>query len=254
MYSESRGCGGYTIAMPMPSRHAVVLSHVAFEDLGSLEAPLRERGFAIETVDVATARFPLPQAERCDLLVVLGGPIGVYDQREYPFLTSETACIAARLAARRPVLGICLGAQLMAAALGARVYPGAHGAEIGWSPIEAAPGPADSPEWFAPLLAPGLAVFHWHGDTFDLPPGASHLAKTELYMNQSFSIDNFALGLQFHPEVTETGLERWYVGHAYELHYAGISPTRLRADAQRYAPALQEAAGRFWNLWLDSIF
>jgi len=254
MYSESRGCGGYTIAMPMPSRHAVVLSHVAFEDLGSLEAPLRERGFAIETVDVATARFPLPQAERCDLLVVLGGPIGVYDQREYPFLTSEIACIAARLAARRPVLGICLGAQLMAAALGARVYPGAHGAEIGWSPIEAAPGPADSPEWFAPLLAPGLAVFHWHGDTFDLPPGASHLAKTELYMNQSFSIDNFALGLQFHPEVTETGLERWYVGHAYELHYAGISPTRLRADAQRYAPALQEAAGRFWNLWLDSIF
>jgi GMP synthase (glutamine-hydrolysing) len=231
-----------------------VLSHVAFEDLGSLEAPLRERGFAIETVDVATARFPLPQAERCDLLVVLGGPIGVYDQREYPFLTGEIACIAARLAARRPVLGICLGAQLMAAALGARVYPGAHGAEIGWSPIEAAPGPADSPEWFAPLLAPGLAVFHWHGDTFDLPPGASHLAKTELYMNQSFSIDNFALGLQFHPEVTEAGLERWYVGHAYELHYAGISPTRLRADAQRYAPALQEAAGRFWSLWLDSIF
>jgi GMP synthase (glutamine-hydrolysing) len=231
-----------------------VLSHVAFEDLGSLEAPLRERGFAIETVDVATARFPLPQAERCDLLVVLGGPIGVYDQREYPFLTGEIACIAARLAAHRPVLGICLGAQLMAAALGARVYPGAHGAEIGWSPIEAAPGPADSPEWFAPLLAPGLAVFHWHGDTFDLPPGASHLAKTELYMNQSFSIDNFALGLQFHPEVTETGLERWYVGHAYELHYAGISPTRLRADAQRYAPALQEAAGRFWSLWLDSIF
>jgi GMP synthase (glutamine-hydrolysing) len=231
-----------------------VLSHVAFEDLGSLEAPLRERGFAIETVDVATARFPLPQAERCDLLVVLGGPIGVYDQREYPFLTGEIACIAARLAAHRPVLGICLGAQLMAAALGARVYPGAHGAEIGWSPIEAAPGPADSPEWFAPLLAPGLAVFHWHGDTFDLPPGASHLAKIELYMNQSFSIDNFALGLQFHPEVTETGLERWYVGHAYELHYAGISPTRLRADAQRYAPALQEAAGRFWSLWLDSIF
>jgi len=238
----------------MPSRQAVVLSHVAFEDLGSLEAPLRERGFAIETVDVATARFPLPQAESCDLLVVLGGPIGVYDRQEYPFLTSEIACIAARLAARRPVLGICLGAQLMAAALGARVYPGEHGAEIGWAPIEAASSQADSPQWFAPLLAPGLHHFHWHGDTFDLPLKALHLAKTKLYMNQSFSIDNFALGLQFHPEVTEAGLERWYVGHACELHHAGIAVEALRADAQRYAPALEAAATRFWKLWLDSIF
>jgi len=244
----------YTVAMPMPSRLATVLSHVAFEDLGSLEAPLRERGFAIETVDVATAHFPLPQAESCDLLVVLGGPIGVYDQQDYPFLTNEIACIAARLQSRKPILGICLGAQLMAAALNARVYPGAHGAEIGWSPIEAAPRQADSPEWFAPLLAPGLALLHWHGDTFDLPQGAVHLAKTNRYINQVFAIDNYALGLQFHPEVTVNGLERWYIGHACELHHAGIAVSGLRADAQRCAPALEEAASRFWKLWLDSLF
>ena len=240
--------------MSIPSRHALVLSHVAFEDLGSLEAPMQERGFAIETVDVTTARFPVPHAESCDLLVILGGPIAVYDRQEYPFLTNEIACIAARLATRRPVLGICLGAQLMAAALGARVYPGAHGAEIGWSPIEAAPGPAeDSPKWFAPLLEPGLSLFHWHGDTFDLPPGALHLAKTIPYMNQAFAIDNFALGLQFHPEVTASGLERWYVGHACELRHAGIAVGSLRADAQRYATALQVAAARFWSLWLDVV-
>jgi GMP synthase (glutamine-hydrolysing) len=239
--------------MPMPSRHALVLSHVAFENLGSLEVPLRERGFAIETVDAATARFPLPQAERCDLLVVLGGPIGVYDRQEYPFLNGEIACIGARLAAHRPILGICLGAQLMAAALGARVYAGEHGAEIGWGPIEAATDQADSPDWFAPLLTPGLSLFHWHGDTFDLPQGAVHLAKTDRYINQSFTSDNFALALQFHPEVTANGLERWYVGHACELRHAGISVEDLRADALRFAPALEEAAARFWSLWLDSV-
>jgi GMP synthase (glutamine-hydrolysing) len=213
--------------MPMPSRHALVLSHVAFEDLGSLEAPLRERGFAIETVDVSTAQFPLRQAESCDLLVVLGGPIGVYNRQDYPFLTGEIACIGARLAARRPILGICLGAQLMAAALGARVFPGEHGAEIGWSAIQAVPSQADpsylsAPEWFAPLLAPGLALFHWHGDTFDLPPGSIHLATTERYVNQAYAIGNFALGLQFHPEVTVSGLERLVCG------------PRLRAAPCRY--------------------
>jgi GMP synthase (glutamine-hydrolysing) len=238
----------------MNLRHALVLSHVAFEDLGSLELPLRERGFSIETVDVATARFPLPQAETCDLLVVMGGPISVYDQLDYPFLKDEISCIAARLQAHQPTLGICLGAQLMAAALGARVYSGAHGAEIGWAPIHLASDAPQPPEWFAPLLAPEVSLFHWHGDTFDLPPRSTHLASTELYRNQAFILDNFALGLQFHPEVTELELERWYVGHASELSHHGISPTTLRSAAQSHAPALAEAAGRFWRLWLDSIF
>jgi len=236
----------------MHSRRALVLSHVAFEDLGSLDKPLSERGFNVESVDVATARFPLPQAESCDLLVILGGPIGVYDQQDYPFLKDELACIGQRLRARKPILGICLGAQLMAAALGARVYPGQQGAEIGWSPLQAAPD-SDTPEWFAPLLAPGVSVFHWHGDTFDLPVGALDLAKSALYDSQAFAIGNFALGLQFHPEVTATGLERWYVGHACELHHAGLAPASLRSAARQHSAALEAAAERFWNLWLDSV-
>ena len=166
--------------MKFPSRHALVLSHVAFEDLGSLEHPLRERGFVIETVDVATAHFPLRQAESCDLLVVLGGPISVYVRQEYPFLDAEIACIAARLKMSRPVLGICLGAQLMAAALGARVYAGGNGAEIGWFPIHSPTAHLDPPQWFAPLLEPGVFLLHWHGDTFDLPHGCVHIAKSEL--------------------------------------------------------------------------
>jgi len=234
------------------SRRALVLSHLAFEDLGSLEAPLRERGFEIESVVAATARFPLPQAGFCDLLVVLGGPIGVYDQHNYPFLKDEILCIAERLAARQPILGICLGAQLMAAALGAGVYPGQNGAEIGWFPIQAA-SEANPPEWFAPLLTSGLFLFHWHGDTFDLPPGALHLAKTDRYANQAFAIGDCALGLQFHPEVSADGLESWYVGHACELHHAGIAVANLRSSAHEHAAALEAAAARFWKLWLDAI-
>jgi GMP synthase (glutamine-hydrolysing) len=268
--------------MPAHAHRALVLSHVPFEDLGSLEAPLRERGFDIETVDVATAvatvvataRFPRPQTDlhdldlhdldSCDLLIVLGGPIGVYDHQDYPFLKDEIAYIGKRLAAQKPTLGICLGAQLMAAALGARVYsgqdgPGQRGPEIGWSPLQAAGGQTkaenrhDTPTWFAPLLASGLSVFHWHGDTFDLPPGALPLAQTELYANQAFAIGDFALGLQFHPEVSAEGLERWYVGHACELRHAGIAPATLRASARKHAAALEEAAARFFKQWLDFV-
>ena len=233
--------------------HAVVFSHLPFEDLGSLEPRLRERGFDIETVDVSTAQFPLPQTTACDLLTILGGPIGVYDAQDYPFLTQEIATIRQRIAAKRPMLGICLGAQLIAAALGARVYSGSAGAEIGWYPLQPVPG-FEPPSWFQPLLAPDLQVFHWHGDTFDLPDGAVLLSKTQLYMNQSFILDNFALCLQFHPEVTAAGLERWYVGHAAELHMRGIRVSDLRAASRRHAPALASAAEKFWNGWLDSLF
>jgi GMP synthase (glutamine-hydrolysing) len=232
-------------------KQAVILSHLAFEDLGTLEAPLRERGFTLEFVEGAKARFPLTQAQTCDLMVILGGPIGVYEQEDYPFLRDEIACIAERLEAGKPTLGICLGAQLMAAALGARVYPGGQGPEIGWFPLKVA-GTKTS-EWFMPLVEPGLAVFHWHGDTFDLPAGAKLLASSERFRQQAFAVGDYALGLQFHPEVTAEGLESWYVGHACELHGAGIVVAELRAESRKREAALAEAAGRFWNLWLDHV-
>jgi GMP synthase (glutamine-hydrolysing) len=238
--------------MQMSRHRAVVLSHLTFEDLGSLEAPLRERGFEIETVQASAAHFPLPQAQSCELAVILGGPIGVYEQEAYPFLGDEIACIGQRLAARKPTLGICLGAQLMAAALGARVYPGGKGKEIGWWPLRAA-AETRTPEWFAPLLEPGLPVFHWHGDTFDLPQGVLPLAGTHRYPHQAFTVGDFALGLQFHPEVSAEGLESWYVGHACELHQAGIAVGDLRSASRAHSAALGAAAARFWNRWLDHV-
>ena len=236
----------------MPARRVLTLSHVTFEDLGTFEAPLRARGFEIENLNASQSCFPLPQADSCCLLIVLGGPIGVYDHHDYPFLKDEIALIARRIEAQKPILGICLGAQLMAAALGSRVYPGERGAEIGWSPLQPATN-SNPPAWFAPLVAPGLSVFHWHGDTFDLPPGAIHLAKTELYDQQAFALGNHALALQFHPEVTAEGLESWYVGHTCELHHASIAPTTLRSAAQQHSAALEKASASFFNQWLDSI-
>jgi GMP synthase (glutamine-hydrolysing) len=232
-------------------RQAVALTHVPFEDLGSLQAVLDRRGFRTTTLDAFHARREQALIAACDLLVVMGGPIGVYDDEDYPFLKDEIGAIRLRLEAHQPVLGICLGAQLIAAALGARVYPGAAGAEIGWKAIEAAE--TETPHWFSPLLRPGLRLLHWHGDTFDLPPGVLRLAKTDLYENQAFAAGKDALALQFHPEVTAEGLERWYIGHAAELHLWGLSVPVLRAEGERYAAELAEPARRFWELWLDYI-
>lgn len=233
-------------------RSALALTHVPFEDLGSLHPVLQERGFKIEVAEATSRPFPANAIESADLLIVLGGPIGVYETRDYPFLVDEMAAIENRIAACKPVLGICLGAQLLAAAMGARVYAGGHGSEIGWSNLTA-PETGTVPEWFHPLLAPDLEVLHWHGDTFDLPVGARHLAGTNKYKNQAFMVDKHVLGLQFHVEVTENNMERWYVGHTCELRAKGIDVLGLREEGGRKAPALAEASRQFFNGWLNYI-
>jgi GMP synthase (glutamine-hydrolysing) len=233
----------------MPS--AVAITHVPFEDLGSLAAVLAERNYAVRILDACTADRHTLDSLAPDLLVVLGGPIAVYETDLYPFLAGELQLLRRRLQARLPTLGICLGAQLMAAALGARVYAGQNGKEIGWAPLSAGGDAASCPA-IVELLTPGVQVLHWHGDTFDLPAGAAHLAATARYANQAFSLGRHALGLQFHPEVQAAALERWYVGHACELGAARINVPQLRAEAARHAPGLQEAARRFWHRWLDT--
>jgi GMP synthase (glutamine-hydrolysing) len=234
-------------------RAAVAITHVPFEDLGSLNEVLRERGFAIQMLDACTADPQTFAALNPDLLVVMGGPIGAYESEVYPFLNGEIALLRRRLQARRPTLGICLGAQLMAAALEASVYPGRNGKEIGWAPLEAGSAVASCPA-LAELLAPGVNLLHWHGDTFDLPTGATHLAATAQYPNQAYALGARVLALQFHAEVQAAALERWYVGHACELAAAGINVAQLRADSFRHTPLLLQAARRFWGRWLDGAF
>lgn len=237
--------------MAHPSLRALALTHVDFEDLDGLQPLLSARGYQVSYLRATDPALARDQIDSADLLIVLGGPIGVYECDDYPFLRQELDFLRNRLDARRPTVGICLGAQLIAAALGARVYPGANGSEIGWSPLS--PGIAPTPEWFKPYLTDSLEVLHWHGDTFDLPAGAQHLAGSELYSNQAFAMENFALGLQFHAEVTAEGLERWYVGHTGELRAKKISIPALRQQGEIHAPKLQEPRKLFWNGWLDYI-
>lgn len=225
----------------------IAIRHVPFEDLDSFAAPLRARGYSVSYREAPIDDLTAPDLVDADLLVVLGGPIGAYEDALYPFLDAELQLIEKRLKAGRPVLGICLGAQLMARVLGARVYPGKK--ELGWTSLRLTDPGRRSPLRF---LQPPTKVLHWHGDTFDLPAGTLHLAATEQTPNQAFAFERHALALQFHIEASAQGLERWYVGHALEIATTpGVSLAGLRADSARYAPSLAPQAASVLNAWLD---
>lgn len=229
------------------TKTALALRHVAFEDAGVWAEVMESRGFALRYVDVGVTPWPHDEIQSCDLLIVLGAPIGVYETDEYPFLVDEIAAIRERLEARKPILGVCLGAQLMAAALGARVGPG-PGKEIGYAPLELTDAAKTSPL----AVLEGLPVLHWHGDTFDLPAGATRLASTALCPNQAFALGTHALGLQFHVEADPARIESWLIGHTGELGKAKIDPRKLRADAARFGAATAEAGRRLLADWLGA--
>jgi GMP synthase-like glutamine amidotransferase len=176
------------------------IQHVPYEGLGHLESWLAERATEISCTRMF-ADEPLPPADSVDLLVILGGPMSVNDEATLPWLTAEKAFIAQVIAAGIPTLGICLGAQLIAAALGARVGPSRE-REIGWWPVESvAPAPGHPPDTLF-RFPDSLTCLHWHGESFALPAGAHHLARSEGCEHQGMQIGRRAIGVQFHPEAT----------------------------------------------------
>lgn len=223
-------------------RTVTAIRHVLFEDLGVLDPLLRERGFEIRYLDAGVDPI---EAVDDDLLVVLGGPIGVGDRADYPVLDEELAVIRKRLDDGTPLLGICLGAQLIAAALGARVAPQAT--EIGYAPVELTDAGRAGP-----LGELGnTPVLHWHGDMFQIPEGAVRLAGTDACPNQAFALGERVLALQFHLETDHRRLEQWLIGHSAEL--GGVDIQAVRADAARVGPELVERARGVFGAWLDPL-
>ena len=211
----------------MPASRAMrvqVLEHVSFEGVGSIEGWLRARGADVRYTRFHEAEHALPDARGLDLVIAMGGPMSVNDEATLPWLKAEKQFLRDAIGAGVAVLGVCLGAQLVASALGARVQRNAR-KEIGWFDVRATPAP-DAFRFPDRLLA-----FHWHGETFELPPGARRLASSDACLNQAFQLGTNVVGVQFHLETTPQSLDAMIGADRRELVEAAFvqSEAALRA-------------------------
>ncbi|MBN8852414.1 MAG: hypothetical protein BGO55_01550 [Sphingobacteriales bacterium 50-39] len=192
-----------------------VLQHVPFEGPGTITDWCRSHGHQMDTTPLYSPDHRLPSTDVVDMLIIMGGPMGVYDEETYPWLKTEKGFIHDFLQLDKPVLGICLGAQLLAVCNGAVVRP-APQKEIGWFPVKQTAAARNEP-WFYSLFKNDPILFHWHGDRFEIPKGAVELAFTEANDNQAFLLNKKVLGLQFHAEVNEDGLRQMVQEGLHEL-------------------------------------
>jgi GMP synthase (glutamine-hydrolysing) len=229
---------------------ALILQHIDCEPAAVYEDELRARGAEITVVEVDEVQA-VPNWRDFDRIVAMGGPMGVYEDADHPWIRAELDLLGEAARAGRPVWGVCLGAQMLAAALGARVY-GGSGPEVGIMPVDLTAEAAADPV-FARATQP-LPTLQWHGDTFDLPEGAVLLASSARYPNQAFRWST-SYGLQFHLEVSPQLASRWADVPAYgtaldRVHGPGSLP-HLIADLEREGPAMNQVARAMFTRWLD---
>jgi len=227
---------------------AIAIRHIHFEDVGTFDAVLAEQDYQLQYIDPTIEILDSEAIQDADLLIILGGPIGAFDEKIYPFIEDEMSIVGQRLNSGKPLLGICLGAQLIARALGANVYP-LRSKEIGFSPLRL----TSAGEASVLAALNDTQVLHWHGDQFDIPAKGIHLADTSVCPNQAFSVGRNVLGLQFHMEADTRKIEQWLVGHACELHLTNTDISELRMNAAKSGNRLTIAARRVFKSWLNQL-
>lgn len=229
-------------------KSCLVIRHVPYEGVAGFRAPIEAAGYAIDRVDVTDPDFANVDFDAPDLVVMMGGPMGVYDVAQHPWISCEITRLARRILLDRPTLGVCLGSQMIAAAMGSRVYPGPV-KEVGFSPISINDAGQGSPL----RHIEGVSVLHWHGDTFDLPEGVELLASSDKYAHQGFRRGSNLLALQFHSEMGEDPrFDAWLENEA-DVIAAGLTVPELRAQHGALG-STAAAAGRVMIAdWLDRL-
>jgi GMP synthase (glutamine-hydrolysing) len=228
---------------------ALIVRHVPREGAAGFLQPIEAAGYEIVRVDVVDPAFAEADLISPDLLIMMGGPMGVYEQDRHPWIALQLEKLAARLAQDRPTLGVCLGSQMIAAALGAPVYPG-ETMELGFAPVAIHPAGRASPV----RHVEDVPVLHWHSDTFDLPEGVELLASTSAYAHQAFRRGPNLLALQFHAEMGEDPrFEDWLTHFWADLDSCAQCPHALRDDHAEHGPAAVAAGRAMIGEWLAGV-
>ena len=235
----------------MPKK-ALVLYHARLEKAEMFETILSEKGWNVEHVYAPKEDISALDALEPDLVLIMGGAMGVYEQEEHPYLMHEITFIKKRLAQDLPMLGICLGSQLIAAALGEKVYKGDKGKEIGWTEIQV--NEAGKNHAIRHVDGSATLTFHWHGDTYQVPDNATLLASTPAYKSQAYALGK-TLAFQFHPEVTGSQLEEWFEEEIDELKESILCADikKMRELNNKNVKILNRQVRLMMDEWLQSV-
>lgn len=229
------------------SRTGLIIRHVPHEGIAGYREPIEAAGYELDRIDVSDAGFGAVDLGEPDLLIMMGGPMGVYEQDAHPWIACQLRRLARRIDAGRPTLGVCFGAQMMAAAMGARVYPG-PAKEVGFHPLS-----------FVDTASPlrhlaDVPVLHWHGDTFDLPDDVELLASTPAYPHQAFRRGSNILALQFHGEMgLDPRFGEWLRQWPDALAETGGSVEGMRDLHSRHGPSAVAAGRAMITEWLAGL-
>lgn len=228
---------------------ALIIRHVPHEGVAGYRLPIEQAGYSVSRIDVTDPGFSAMDLCEPDLLIMMGGPMGVYEQQAHPWIACQLRRLALRLVADRPTLGVCFGAQMIAAALGAEVYPG-PATEIGFHAVEVDHGVAGNPLGHIA----DVPVLHWHGDTFTRPPNVELLGATRAYAHQAFRRGSNVLALQFHAEMGEDPrFDAWLEQWPDAVVGAGGCPQALRRTHDALGPAAVAAGRGMIGQWLSGL-